>query len=207
MKIQTAATKIISAWEHTGHYDCHGNGAYGLIGWERGQLISLLEHYQAAGGQLSNTAPMVASKEDELNRLAVDPLMQQVQREQAYGYMTSAIRHQWEFYPFRTALGQLIICDIGVNSGIWNHYVEHCKADLSRDDEDKVVAAVLSYRKNALMEYGIWQKYEGIQRRHDFYERIWKEDRMLWGKYAAPGAMLVNGVKILLDEPIVPMVP
>ena len=34
MKIQKAATKIISAWEHSGHYDCHGDGAYGLIGWQ-----------------------------------------------------------------------------------------------------------------------------------------------------------------------------
>ena len=38
MKTQKAATKIISAWEHSGHYDCHGDGAYGLIGWQRHDL-------------------------------------------------------------------------------------------------------------------------------------------------------------------------
>ena len=211
MKIQTAATKIISAWEHTGHYDCHGNGAYGLIGWEKGQLVSLLEHYVAAGGQLSDNPQIVAGKEAELNRLAAVPLMQQVQREQAYGYMTSAIEHQWKFYKFKSALAQLIICDIGVNSGIWNHYVEHCNADLSRDGEVNVLYAVLFYRRQSLMKYGIWQKYEGIRRRWQFYDKLWQDHRVFhlirtfdWGK-TAPGQMTVNGVSIQLDEPIVPM--
>lgn len=204
MKIQEAATKIISCWEHTGHYDCHGDGAYGLIGWEGGQLVSLLEHYEAEGGKLDFTPqqynPLTAKLEPELNERAKDPLMQQVQREQAYHYMASAIRHQWEYYRFQTALGQLIICDIGVNSGIWNFYVLHCGADLESDPEDRVIRKVMAYRQAALKKYGVWQQYEGIQRRWEFYEGLLANVGVgRWGK--SPLVMMtVNGVKLKFGD-------
>ena len=209
MKIQHAATRIVSAWEHTGHYDCHGDGAYGLIGWEGGQLVSLLEHYEAEGGKLAFTPqqynPLTGKLEPELNERAKDRLMQSVQRIQAYHYMTSAIQHQWEFYPFRTALGQLIVCDIGVNSGIWNNYVKHCGADFEHEAELGVLHFVLDYRKQALERYGIWQQYEGIQRRWGFYHSMLLHDRGDLGTIL-PTA-LVNGVRIELDEAIEPLSP
>ena len=211
MKIQEAATKIVSAWEHTGHYDCHGDGAYGLIGWQGGQLVSLLEHYDAEGGALAFTPqqynPLTAKLEPELNEVAKDSLMQSVQRVQAFHYMTSAIKHQGEYFPFRTALGQLIICDIGVNSGIWNYYVLHCGADLTSADEKTVLVNVMKYRKQALQGYGIWQQYQGIQRRWEFYLDLLYDNgaSVSWGD-TAPGAMMVNGVKIELGEVIEPLV-
>lgn len=203
MKIQEAATKIISCWEHTGHYDCHGDGAYGLIGWEGGQLVSLLEHYEAEGGKLDFTPPqynpLTAKLEPELNERAKDPLMQQVQREQASHYMTSAIRHQQQFYPFATPLGQLILCDIGVNSGIWNFYVAHA-GNFAGEDEASVINAVMTYRKAALKRYGIWQQYKGIQRRWEFYEGLLANVGVgRWGK--SPLVMMtVNGVKLKFSD-------
>ena len=205
MKIQEAATLIVSAWEHTGHYDCHGDGAYGLIGWERGQLVSLLEHYEAEGGTLSFTPqqynPLTAKLEPELNEVAKDPRMRSVQLAQAHHYMTSAIKHQWEYFPFKSAIGQLIICDIGVNSGIWNNYVKHA-GDFAGVDEASVINAVMKYRQAALNKYGIWQKYEGIRRRWAFYDGLLAN--MGWGT-SPPGTMMVNGVKIELGEVIEPL--
>ena len=210
MKIQEAATKIVSAWEHTGHYDCHGDGAYGLIGWERGQLVSLLEHYVAEGGTLAFTPaqynPLTSKLEPELNERAEDPLMRSVQMIQAHGYMTSAIKYQWEFYPFKTALGQLIICDIGVNSGIWNNYVKHCGA-YPGDAEDVVLYKVMKYRRSALNGYGIWQQYEGIRRRWQFYQDLLdSRSDVPWGSWPHGQTLEVNGVYINLDEEIEPLV-
>lgn len=211
MKIQDAATRIISAWEHTGHYDCHGDGAYGLIGWEGGQLVSLLEHYEAEGGMLAFTArqynPLTAKLEPELNEIAKDRLMQSVQRVQAWHYMTSAIKHQWEYYPFKTAIGQLIICDIGVNSGIWNNYVLHCGADFESDPEDRVIRKVMAYRQAALNRYGIWQQYKGIRRRWQFYQDLLDSQGTIpsWPAWPLDGHLTVNGVKIELDEAIEPL--
>ena len=102
MKIQDAATRIISQWERGGRYDCHGNGAYGLIGWQGGQLTGLLGAYLRAGGKLkwnpSSYADLLDVQESELNEKANGSLMQQVQRGQARHYMTSAIKYQWHLH-------------------------------------------------------------------------------------------------------------
>ena len=52
MNIQHFAVQIISCWEHTLHYDCHGDGAYGLIGWQGQELEHLLQAYLDYGGKL-----------------------------------------------------------------------------------------------------------------------------------------------------------
>lgn len=213
MKIQDAAVRIVSAWEHTGHYDCHGDGAYGLIGWQWGELEKLLEAYVDAGGKLSQSPSWYANElvkqgqgqNAELNAAAKDPVMQEVQLLLAEDYMERAIQYQWQYYPFATATGQLIVCDIGVNSGIRNHYVEHAHYHHS-DDEDDVLNAVLLYRRKALKDYGIWQKYEGIRRRWAFYDNLLV---LLVDKNLSLNRTIdANGVQLdFVGDPIEPMKP
>jgi len=213
MKIQEAATKIISAWEHTGHYDCHGDGAYGLIGWQGGELRGLLHEFLAAGGTLKRHPGEYAvelldddgsHQDDELNCLAKTPLMQRVQREQASRYMERAIEWQWRFYPFKTALGQLICCDIGVNSGIENFYVKNCGGTL-KNDEASMLVKVMEYRRSALKGYGIWQKYKGIRRRWQFYNNMLYPDSLDLSD--CQPTVQVNGVDVDLgNDPIQPFV-
>lgn len=214
MNIQTAAVKIISQWEHGGRYDCHGNGAYGLIGFQGGWLTTLLHRYVTAGGALmypANTYSDELMKEgnhdsEELDDIARQSLMQQVQREVALDYMTQAITWQLRYYPFKTALAQLICCDIGVNSGISNYYVAHSNAHLF-DDEASAIHKVMVYRHKALEDYGFWQKYEGIRRRWGFYMGLIHDgahpDLTLKG---IQPEVQVNGNAVNLgDEPIQPM--
>lgn len=224
MKIQTAATRIISCWEHTGHYDCHGDGAYGLIGWEGEELRGLLHKYIAAGGNLNNLPSWYADNlelshdgqesehlrkaEDDLNIVAENPLMQKVQREQAAAYMERAIKWQWHYYPFATALGQLICCDMGVNSGIKNFYVKHSGMTL-KDNEFVVLTKTLEYRRQIFKKYGIWRKYAGIRRRWAFYDDLLGSggDADMSLRSIQPSVM-VNGVNVELgDEPISVLAP
>ena len=209
MKIQTAATKIISMWEHGGRYDAHGNGAYGLIGWQGGNLINLLKAYQQGGGRLGFN-PESYINWPELNELADDPYMQQVQREQAEVYMTVAIRHQQKFYPFIMPLSQLVLCDMGVNNGIYHHYVEHCGQVLSgpnRAFERGIIIAAQKYRIKVMKDDGIWDKYEGIRRRYTWYLDMLKTHSDLNMAVMQPTVM-VNGSKVDLGgDTIVPVNP
>lgn len=197
MNIQQAATEIISQWEHGGRFDCHGNGAYGLIGWQGEQLTHLLSRYVQMGGKLMYLPQsyadglMTVHQNGELNEVAADSLMQNTQRSEAEIYMDSAIRWQWRFYPFKTAMGQLICCDIGVNSGISNWYVKHSDAHLG-DDELIAIKQTMLYRRQALQNYGIWGKYPGIRRRWDWYYSVFENDPDLDLKPMQPTAD-VNG--------------
>lgn len=217
MQIQEAAVKIVSAWEHGGHYTCHGNGAYGLIGWEGGQLVDLLNAYQLAGGDLARygannprwLAENILVKEcaESLDAVAGTELMQRVQQQQAYAYMTSAIVFQQKIYPFKLPLSQLVLCDMAVNNGLWNNYVKHCgfKSD---DFERQIIIKAQKYRIQAVKDAGQWDKYEGIRRRYNWY---------LQATMHAPGmnmegflpSVMVNGIEVkLVDdhrEPIVPL--
>lgn len=211
MNILKAATNIISAWEHTGHYDCHGNGAYGLIGWQGNELVTLLQAYESAGGKLAKRPSDYANElmdhhgagqDAVLNGLAGDDLMQRVQQEQAGVYIERAIEWQWSFYPFATATGQLIVADIGVNSGIRNWYVKHSDCHLG-DSEPLALQAVLDYRRKALMDYGLWHKYAGLRRRWDFYDGL--IDNALDLHQYQP-SFKVNGVDVELgSNPIEPL--
>lgn len=172
MKIQLAATKIISMWEHGGRYDSHGNGAYGLIGWQGDELVGLLHEYQMAGGVLSRDPEEIAHdlldaigthRDKELDFAAGTELMQRVQWMEAGVYMEHCVAWQNRYYHFATALGQLIICDIGVNSGINNFYVKYCGGG-PQDAELYMLRKVMEYRRSALKKYQVWQKYEGIRR-------------------------------------------
>ena len=222
MKIQTAAVKIISAWEHTGHYDCHGDGAYGLIGWQGEELRGLLHKFIAAGGSLKKLPSWYADNlelshdgqesehlrkaEDDLNAVAANPLMQRVQREQAAAYMERAIDWQRHYYPFKTALGQLICCDIGVNSGIKNFYVKHSGMTL-KDSEHWVLVKTMNYRQSALKKYGIWRKYPGIRRRWQFYMDL-VVDNSDGSLQSIQPSVMVNGVKVELGtDAISPLMP
>ena len=214
MQIQEAATKIISAWEHGGRYDCHGNGAYGLIGWQGGQLNQLLVAYRDAGGKLLyqpdtyGEALLEPNNHDneELDELAGTELMQNVQNQQAMLYMTEAILHQQSFYAFKLPLSQLVLCDMGVNNGLWNNYVKHCgfKSD---DFERQIIIKAQKYRIQAVKDAGQWDKYKGIRRRYEWY---------LKATLHAPGmnmedflpSVMVNGIEVELcdhREPIVPL--
>ena len=207
MKIQEAATKIISCWEHGGRYDGHGNGAYGLIGWEGGQLLSLLNAYTVAGGKLSFN-PGSYIDWPELNKLADDPLMRTTQQIQAHKYMTKAIQLQQKHYPFKTPLAQLVLCDMGVNNGWYNNYVLHCGADLAKDAEAHVIAAAMTYRIEVMKQNDVW-KLEGIQRRYKFYQGMLSMAVPIgkWGN-PAPGVISVNGVKVDLGGGIIePLMP
>lgn len=211
MNILEAATNIISAWEHTGHYDCHGNGAYGLIGWQGNELITLLQAFENAGGKLAYSPSHYAKTliKDrphtigELNDISSQQLMQRVQREQAGKYIERAIKWQWKFYPFATPLGQLVCADIGVNSGINNWYVKHCKGHLL-DSERVMLHLTMSYRMKALDDYGLWSRYPGLRRRWNFYnDMIETEDLDL---SSLRPSCTVNGVDVELgSNPIEPL--
>ena len=215
MKIQTAATKIISAWEHGGRFGCHGNGAYGLIGWQGNELITLLQAYEAVGHLLQQRPVALAhqlmdhngdGQNAELNELAEHETMQRVQREQAGKYIERAIKWQWKFYPFATVTGQLICADIGVNSGINNFYVKHSDCHLG-DSEQLALQAVMDYRRKALMDYGLWHKYPGLRRRWDFYDGLLGDNAEANLRSIRPSVM-VNGVKVELgDAPISTLTP
>lgn len=198
MKIQTAATKIISAWEHGGRYDSHGNGAYGLIGWQGDELHKLLAEFHKAGGAICN---MTEIDDAKLDLLADDPLMRSVQLRMAHQYMTDAIVYQRKFYDFKTALGQLIICDIGVNSGIYNNFVVHSGADLAKDPESWVIAAVMKYRTKVLTDDGLLERYPGLKRRINFYQGMLAVAVPIgaWGR-PAPGVMSINGISVDLGQ-------
>lgn len=214
MNIQQFAVHIISCWEHTGHYDCHGDGAYGLIGWQEGQLENLLQAYLDYGGKLSKSPAWYAAdlmkpdhgQNPDLNAAASDQDMQTVQWQMAAEYVARAIKYQWQFYPFASVMGQLLVADIGVNSGIWNYYVKHAHYHRS-DHEEDVLRAVLSYRRKALKDYGIWQKYGGIRRRWEFYRGLLNGNGLAGiGPYQHE--IEVNGVVLEFDgEPIEPMAP
>ena len=212
MNIQTFAVHIISSWEHGGHYDCHGNGAYGLIGWQEGQLKELLQAYLDYGGELRETPGWYADglmqpghgQNADLNAAAKTSEMQEIQWLKAADYVARAIKYQWQFYPFASVMGQLLVADIGVNSGIWNNYVKHAHYHRS-DHEEDVLRAVLAYRRKALKDYGIWQKYAGIRRRWDFYSGLLKANGLA-GVGVHQDTIGVNGVVFLLEgESIVPM--
>lgn len=204
MLIQEAATKIISCWEHGGRYDGHGNGAYGLIGWQGGQLLNLLNAYVAAGGKLSFN-PGSYINDAEIDKLADDPLMRATQLKQAHKYMTKAIRIQQKHYPFRTALAQLVLCDMGVNNGWYNNYVLHCGADLQNDSEAYIIGKAQEYRIQVMKDEKVWQ-LEGIRRRYEFYQGMVSMAVPInsW----RPVAINVNGIKVDLGgEAIEPLLP
>lgn len=211
MKIQEAATKIISMWEHGGRYDSHGNGAYGLIGWEGGQLTNLLGRYLQMGGSLAySPAHYVKTMSSrphsvaELNAKADDELMQECQRQAAFDYMTKAIKYQQAVYPFSTALSQLVLCDMGVNNGLWNNYVKHCGFQAG-DYEREVIIKAQKYRIQAVKDAGQWDKYEGIRRRYSWYLDVLKTHGTLDMAPMQPSVM-VNGKKVVLGlDAIVPV--
>ena len=203
MQIQEAATRIISQWEHGGRYDCHGDGAYGLIGWQGVQLVHLLEHYNAEGSvgtasPPSDYNPLTAKNEPELNDLATGELMQKVQREQARHYMTSAIRHQQQFYPFKTALAQLVLCDMGVNNGIWNKYVVDALKP-GGNDEWSIIMMAMNVREHVVKTAGQWDKYEGIRRRYTWYYEAVKQAPSMSMVDFLPSVM-VNGNEVKLCD-------
>lgn len=206
MKIQEAATRIISMWEHGGRYDSHGNGAYGLIGWQGDQLVHLLDAYAAAGGNLHESSEYYArtlehqGTESELDAVAKTALMQRVQHEQAQEYMTRAIQHQCKFYKFRTSLAQLVLCDMGVNNGIWHHYVEHC--GISKGSEKDWILAAESYRIKVAKDYGYW-RLAGIRRRYQWYYD-WLTSGPMDMSSRLPDLM-VNGSRVELAERIEPL--
>lgn len=209
MKIQEAATKIISMWEHGGRYDSHGNGAYGLIGWQGGQLVKLLDAYTAAGGRLGETSEYYArtlehqGTESELDAVAKLPMMQRVQNEQAQAYMTAAIQHQRQFYKFRTALAQLVLCDMGVNNGIYHHYVEHCDAYIGESqNERELIVSAECYRIQVAKDYGYW-RLGGIRRRYKWYYD-WLTSGPMDMSSRLP-TLKVNGAAVTLSERIEPL--
>lgn len=212
MKIQEAATRIISMWEHGGRYDSHGNGAYGLIGWQGEQLVHLLDAYAAAGGNLYESSEYYArtlehqGTESELDAVAKTALMQRVQHEQAQDYMTRAIQHQCKFYKFRTALAQLVLCDMGVNNGIWHHYVEHCDYFKETDSHDLIERALIvsaeDYRIAVAKKYGYW-RLGGIRRRYRWYYD-WLTSGPMDMSSRLPDLM-VNGSRVELAERIEPL--
>lgn len=209
MKIQEAATKIISMWEHGGRYDSHGNGAYGLIGWQGGQLVKLLDAYTAAGGNLHETSEYYArtlehqGTESELDAVAKLPMMQRVQQEQAQVYMTEAIQHQCKFYKFKTPLAQLVLCDMGVNNGIYHHYVEHCDAyGGAGQDEHGLILSAEDYRIKVAKDYGYW-RLGGIRRRYQWY-RSWLQQGPMDMSSRLP-TLMVNGGSVTLDDRIEPL--
>lgn len=207
MQIQEAAVKIVSAWEHGGHYTCHGNGAYGLIGWEGGRLVDLLKAFVKAGGYLSGSPTYMAhhilehDTAKELDEAAVHERMQMVQRTEAYAYMTSAIKFQQKSYPFKLPLSQLVLCDMGVNNGLWNNYVKHC--GFKKDDfERQIIIKAQKYRIQAVKDAGQWDKYEGIRRRYEWYLKLLTQEttmNMPWQ------TIEVNGMLVKLDGEVIPL--
>ena len=202
MKITEVATNVISIWEHGGQYTCHGNGAYGLIGFQWGNVTQLLKDYQAAGGKLQQPVDWYADalvkqgQIDELNQLAHTPLMQHIQHVAAHKYMERAIKLQQKYYNFQLPLSQLILCDMGVNNGIWNKYVQDVKEHNSEFD---VIWGAQQVRIGAMKSHGIWDKYAGIRRRYNYYLGLCKSNHHLTMKKFHP-VLEVNGYNVNIGE-------
>ena len=213
MKIERVATLVISEWEHSGEYTCHGDGAYGLIGEQGQNLTSLLHLYVHNGGHLKKDiswyAPELIKRAKnktratriikELDTVAADPLMQKCQNAAAETYMQSAIQHQLEFYPFKTALAQLILCDMGVNNGIWNKYVKDALQSAPRQSERQLILSAMGIRIKAMKDHGIWDRYEGIRRRYGWYMGLWKKDKNMTLAPFQP-RIEVNGRKVNIGK-------
>ena len=216
MKITEVATKVISQWEHGGEYTCHGNGAYGLIGFQGSNVTSLLQRFIMAGGTLKHKpdwyAPELLKRIKnkthdkriipELDLLAKTPLMQSVQKREAEAYMTHAIKHQQQFYGFKTPLAQLILCDMGVNNGIWNKYVIDALKSMSKGSERDIINSAMMIRIKAMKEHGVWDRWRGIRERYSWYLSLWKQDKKMLMKPFQP-IISANGRKVNIgSEPI-----
>ena len=199
--ILKAATDIISIWEHGGLYTCHGNGAYGLIGFQGQNVTDLLKHYIELGGTLQHDTKWYASRLlslaqqtqtrrqhriiHELDVLAAGPLMQKAQQDMAHRYMKDSIEIQKKYFDFQYPLSQLVLCDMGVNNGKWNHYIKDAVSAHSKD-EFKVISRAIQIRKQAMVKHGFWQKYAGIRNRYTWYERLVAGDKTLTMKKFCP---------------------
>ena len=217
MKIQTIATNVISIWEHGGLYTCHGNGAYGLIGFQWDNVTALLKHYLRLGGTLKNPDPAWYANEliaraksghtheqkiiPELDQLANTALMQRAQRECAEAYMRDSIKIQKRHFDFKMPLSQLILCDMGVNNGQWNKYVED--VDVSGKSEFDVIWAAQEVRIDAVKRAGEWH-YKGLQHRYLWYQHLCKSNHHLTMKKFMP-VLEVNGVRVTIGTAIEPL--
>ena len=208
MKITKLATDIISKWEHGGEFTCHGNGAYGLIGFQGGVLCILLHDYVNAGGTLNKPvgwyAPELVKKGKginvELDKIANTPLMEKTQWEAGEQYMAHAILQAQNYFPFKTPLAQLIICDMGVNNGIWNNYVKDALRDAPKKSERNLILSAMSVRIKAMKDHGFW-RYAGIRRRYAWYQSLWKRDKALTMKVFGD-TIKVNGYTVHLPDEI-----
>ena len=216
MKIETVATNVISIWEHGGLYTCHGNGAYGLIGFQWDNVTRLLEHYVHGHGKLDHDPSWYAGELlrraktghthderiiPELDKVARDPLMQKTQRYEAYQYMRDSINIQKRHFDFKMPLSQLILCDMGVNNGQWNKYVED--VDVSGKSEYDVIWAAQEVRIDAVKRAGEWH-YKGLQHRYLWYQHLCKSNHHLTMKKFMP-VLEVNGVKVKIGTAIEPL--
>ena len=213
MKIAQVATNVVSIWEHGGQYTCHGNGAYGLIGFQFGNVTSLLQAFLKAGGAIQHKVGWYADElirraktgkthKDkiipELDQLAHNQLMQKIQRIMAEDYMIKAIKEQKQYYDFKMPLSQLILCDMGVNNGIWNKYVQDV-AVKHPDDEFGVIWEAQRIRIKAMKEHGFWSKYAGIRNRYNYYLGLCKGNHHLTMKKYCP-VLEVNGYNVNIGE-------
>ena len=207
--IVKVATDVISIWEHGGLYTCHGNGAYGLIGFQFDNVTQLLRHYIQLGGSLQNAPAWYANElkqkgkgiNAELDQLAHTALMQKAQRDCAEAYMKDAINIQKKYYDFKMPLSQLILCDMGVNNGKWNHYVED--VDVSGKNEYQVIMAAQSVRIDAVKRAGEWH-YKGLQKRYKFYHELCKGNHHLTMKKYCP-VLEVNGYNVHIGDEVTPL--
>ena len=215
MRIQEVATNIISQWEHGGLYTCHGNGALGLIGFQGDNVTSLLNRYVKLGGTLKNK-PAWYSNEllkraqnkahtakiiPELDKLAQDPKMQQAQKAESYDYMTRAIKQQLKLFPFKTPLAQLILCDMGVNNGLWNRYVKDSLLAHPKVSEKNLILYAQTVRIHAMKEHGIWDKYTGIRKRYTWYLSLCKKNGKMDMKPFMP-TLKANGRNVNIGNQI-----
>ena len=208
MKITKLATDIISKWEKGGEYTCHGNGAYGLIGFQGGVLSNLLHDYVEAGGTLAQPVDWYAKQlvkkgkgiNVELDKIANTPLMEKTQWEAGEHYMEQAIHQALKLFPFKTPLAQLIICDMGVNNGIWNHYVKDALRDAPKQSERHLIMSAMSVRIKAMKDHGFW-RYAGIRRRYAWYQSLWTRDKPLTLKVFGD-TIKVNGYTVHLPDEI-----
>ena len=209
MRIDAVATNIISIWEHGGRYTSHRNGAYGLIGFQWGNVDNLLRVYlkQPGAESLQHTVDWYGKAlmqgnhiVPELDRLAGTEAMKKAQHIAAREYMRRAIAEQKKYYPFATALAQLIICDMGVNNGIWNKYVQDVP---NRDAKSElvVISDAMRVRIKAMKDHGIWQKYTGIRRRYNWYIGLVEANADLDMKPFCP-VMEVNGMKVNIGDSV-----
>lgn len=214
--ITKLATDIISKWEHGGAYTCHGNGAYGLIGFQGDALAAMLAVFFHDGGQLKHTPKWYADElvkkgkgiNAELDKLAKTPLMKQTQEWAAEKYMARSIHQAQKHFPFKTPLAQLIICDMGVNNGIWNNYVKDAIRDYPRKmphyhlkEERDLIMSAMSIRIKAMKDHGIWDRYAGIRKRYSWYQGLWKRDKALTMKVFGD-TIKVNGYTVHLPKEI-----